>query len=68
LAILFWDFFERIKPNRKIQVSGVKKNDVFFSVFRNVFEYIINEVTMGIEEGKSSSVDDIRVAEELEKF
>jgi len=68
LAIFFWDFFQWIKSNRKIQVCRIENNDIFFSVFGDVFEDIIDEVTVGIKEGKSSSIDDIRITKKLEKF
>jgi hypothetical protein len=59
LSIFFWDFFERIKTNREVEISWIKYDDVFFTVFGDVFEDIINEISMWIKQGKPATINNI---------
>jgi hypothetical protein len=68
LSIFFGHFFERIKSNREIQICGIKEYHVFLPLFRYVFEYVVDEITVWVEERKATAVDDIRISEQFEKF
>lgn len=68
LSIFFGHFFKRIKSNRVIEVCGIEYDDIFYPIFRDELEDIIHEISMGIQESKSTTIDDVRIGEELEKF
>ena len=46
MSVFFGHFFERIKSNREIQICGIKENHIFLPLFRYVFEYVVDEITV----------------------
>ena len=59
LSVFFRYFFKRIKPYWEIEVCRVKNNHILHPILRYIFEDIVDEIAMGIEESKSSAIDDI---------
>jgi hypothetical protein len=63
LSVFLRYFFERIETHWKIEICWIEEDYIFFPTLWYILEYVIHEISVGIEECESSSIDDVRIGE-----